>query len=326
MPASARQDIDISVVICTRNRAGPLGVLLESMTRLDIPAGLRWELLIVDNGSTDGTAAVVESFAARLPVRCVREDKAGLSNARNRGVAEALGRYICWTDDDVAIDGGWLAAYAAAFAMHPEAAVFGGRIYPKLDAPTPRWFARLLDRWPLNGIVAARDFGDEPVQLDFSCDLVPWGANFAVQTAEQRQHPFDPQLGVSPNQRRSGEETQSMFEILSSGAVGWWVPDSKVFHLYPTRRQTRTYFYEHFVSIGEAQAYLDRNYPVHYMNRDGKSRRLVDANPVYLDLLIALHAGLFAGFHTVGMTLRSLYHLRKLGMYRGVAAYRKSAA
>jgi glycosyltransferase involved in cell wall biosynthesis len=312
--------VDISVIICTRNRAGPLGVLLASLERLKVPAGLTWELLIVDNGSTDTTAAVVEGFTARLPVRYTREDKAGLSNARNHGVAAARGRYICWTDDDVEIDDNWLAAYAAAFKAHPDAALFGGRIYPKLDAPTPPWFAKLLDRWPISDIVAARDFGDAEVPLGFDADRVPWGANFAVRTTEQRRFAYDPNLGVSPDQRRSGEETQMMFQLLGSGATGWWAPASKVFHLYPTRRQTMAYFYDHYFAIGETKAYLDHAHRHHYMNRDGAN----GGRPatLWVRLRMAVNAVLYRIFRLIGLRLRSLYHLRRLAMDAGALSFR----
>jgi glycosyltransferase involved in cell wall biosynthesis len=154
-PASGRrQPIDITVLICTRNRADRLARALSSAAEMRIPQDLRWELIVVDNGSTDHTAEVVARFAARLPIRLVQESLAGLSNARNRGVSEARGRYICWTDDDVLIDPEWLASYSAAFARHPEAAVFGGRIEPLLEDPTPGWVARLADSWPLTTLLA----------------------------------------------------------------------------------------------------------------------------------------------------------------------------
>jgi len=116
----------VSVVVCTRNRADQLGEFLQSAAGLTVPPGLAWELIIVDNGSSDHTAEVVESFASQIPVRCVREDKAGLSNARNRGVDEAKGDYICWTDDDVKLDPKWLSAYVAAFG-------WTGQGVPSLD-------------------------------------------------------------------------------------------------------------------------------------------------------------------------------------------------
>lgn len=312
------EQLDISAVICTRNRAVPLSVQLESMTRLQIPPGTRWELLIVDNGSSDNTHDVVVDYACRLPVRCVREETAGLSNARNRGVAEARGRYICWTDDDVAIDENWLAAYAAAFKAHPEAALFGGAIIPRLEGPTPGWFARLQDRWPISDIVAARDFGPEEMPLDFETNRVPWGANFAVRTADQRRFLYDPKLGVSPDQRRSGEETQMMFELLDSGANGWWVPASKVFHLYPVRRQSVAYFRDHFFAIGETKAYLDDTLGRHYMNRTGERA------PAPSHLRMAMNKFFYWAFSLMGLRLRSLYHLRRLSLDAGAFAYRKA--
>ena len=129
----------ITVLICTRNRAEQLRRTLEAATAIETP-GTSWELLVIDNGSSDHTPEVVESFAERLPIRRVSEPQAGLSNARNRGVAEANGSYICWTDDDVLIDPHWLSAYAGAFAHHPEAAYFGGPIELVLEEPTPSWF------------------------------------------------------------------------------------------------------------------------------------------------------------------------------------------
>src|SRR6185295_20067875 len=108
--------LDVSVIICTRDRARQLSQVLASARALTVPPGLAWELIIVDNGSSDDTSEVVDRYGQDLPIRLVREERAGLSIARNRGVAEARGRYICWTDDDVIIDRGWLSAYVSAFA------------------------------------------------------------------------------------------------------------------------------------------------------------------------------------------------------------------
>ena len=81
----------ISVVVCTRNRARQIGEFLESVVALTPPSRADWELVLIDNGSTDGTAEVAERYADRLPLRVVREDRPGLSNARNAGVAAACG-------------------------------------------------------------------------------------------------------------------------------------------------------------------------------------------------------------------------------------------
>ena len=115
-----------------------------------------------------------------------------------------------------------------------------------------------------------------------------------------------------------------MFEIVSGGASGWWVPDAKVTHHFPTSRQTRAYVLTHFAAIGESLAYLDHKRTTHVMNRDGRQPRLVRANPARLAVLIRLNAALAAIFHAAGLELRSLYHLRRQGLYAGVAAFQRS--
>jgi glycosyltransferase involved in cell wall biosynthesis len=318
---------EITIVICTRDRAAQLASVLSSACRFSVPGGLVWEVCIVDNGSSDNTREVVEGFADRLPIRYIREDVAGLSNARNRGVAEARGRYICWTDDDVELDEGWLAAYASAFQRHPEAVVFGGRILPKLEAPSPRWFAAVADRWPLSPLLAARDFGDEVSPLSLEDGRVPWGANFAVRAAEQRALRYDPKLGVSPTQRRLGEESEIVFKLLRDGGSGWWVPDAKVRHIIPIRRQRRAYIYEYFFAMGETFAYLETVAPGANHMRPALSAPSPLAAGDAMLMLRRADAGLrYLILRLLGANLSGLHFLSQVGLLSGMLAYRRRFA
>jgi len=219
---------------------------------MSIPAGQNWEMIVVDNGSTDDTSCVIERFKAKLPIRKVFEPKAGLSNARNAGVAAASGDYILWTDDDVEVEIGWLAGYAAAFSRFPDGAVFGGRILPRLEAPSPAWFVENLDL--LCNLLSARNFGDDYLSLAEHPDRVPYGANYAIRATEQRKFLYDPKLGVSPGRRRVGEETSVIKNILNAGYTGYWVPDAEVSHIISTERQTKKYVHEYFRGHGETVA------------------------------------------------------------------------
>ena len=218
-----------------------------------VPEGLRWEIVLIDNGSTDDTASVVQSFADTLPIQYVFEPMAGLSNARNRGVREALGHYVCWTDDDVLIDQHWLEAYVSAFRRYPDAAVFGGVIEPVPETPLPAWWSQHQDL--LASVLAMRDFGPQELPLSVPEDRVPYGANFAVRAAEQRQRRYDPLLGVGPELKRLGEETEVLESILQEKS-GVWVPDAKVKHLIPAHRLTLDYVGFYYRSVGETDAYL----------------------------------------------------------------------
>jgi glycosyltransferase involved in cell wall biosynthesis len=308
------------VLICTRNRAARLKEVLTSATRLRVPPGLRWELVVVDNGSSDATTDVALGFSSQLPLRLVREETPGLSHARNRGVSEARGRYICWTDDDVLIDPDWLAAYAAAFERHPGAVVFGGRIIPVLESPSPRWFARLANEWPLTTLLAKRDFGDEPIALDLAGDIVPWGANYAVRAAEQRKVRYHPELGVSPRQRRLGEEAEVIFQLMNAGGSGWWVPQAEVRHITPAQRQTWRYVYEYFLAYGETVAYMERHWPgAHHMSANLREVERSRGGPGHLRLRAVLSFALYGASRLTGATHRSVKSLVRAGFYVGAS-------
>lgn len=109
-----------TVAVCTWNRAALLPGALERLARVRPPPGA-WEVLVVDNNSTDDTESVLEAFAGRLPLRRAFEPEQGLSHARNTAVRLARGDYIVWTDDDALVDADWLTAYGRAVEQHPDA-------------------------------------------------------------------------------------------------------------------------------------------------------------------------------------------------------------
>lgn len=224
-----------------------------------IPRESPWELLLVDNGSTDHTQETIESFRSELPIRYIFEPEAGLSNARNRGVDEAHGDFICWTDDDVRISAPWLKSYAEAFAAQPGYAFFGGPVEPDIEGSPPPWF--LENRKGLGSLLAERELGSEAFELRLEDGTLPYGANFAVRSVEQRRYRYDPALGVAPHQRRLGEETEVLQAIARDGGKGLWVPDARVFHLIPAARQTLAYVDTYERSSGETWAYLSKGQP-----------------------------------------------------------------
>src|SRR5687768_1750797 len=113
----------VSVVVPTRGRAGYLEVTLDSLAAQDLDAP--WELVVVDDGSGDGTRELLE----RRGVRSVRLDPArGLNGARNAGLRATSAPLVALADDDVAAPPGWLRAYVEGADRHPEAEAFGGPI------------------------------------------------------------------------------------------------------------------------------------------------------------------------------------------------------
>ena len=241
----------LTVAICTWNRSKLLGQTLERMTRLSVPAGLDWELVVVNNRSTDATDAVLASFAGRLPLRPVFEPVAGQSSARNAAVREARGEYIVWTDDDVLVDASWLAAYADAFERWPRAAFFGGPIEPWFEGEPPAWLRAGIRR--VEAAYAVLDLGSEPIRL--SARTFPYGANMAVRRRVYDNVRYDPGLGLRPGSSMRSEEKVLVEHLARAGEEGWWVPDARVTHFIPRARQTVSYLRGYYFGWGE---YLGR--------------------------------------------------------------------
>ena len=238
----------ITVAICTWNRCELLRQALEQMTRLVIPSGMDWEILVVNNNCTDATDEVIAAFESRLPIRRLFEQKPGQSNARNAAVREARGKYILWTDDDVLVDEQWVAAYVTAFEQWPEAAFFGGLIRPWFAVPPPAWLERT---WPIvAGAYATRDLGCQPVRFDGIGNIF-FGANYVVRSAEQRRYCYDPQLGLRPGGNLRGDELEVLNALLADGYQGWWVPEASVSHYIPRERMTVRYIRKFYFGYGE---------------------------------------------------------------------------
>jgi len=237
----------LTVAICTWNRSALLRETLERMTSLLVPPGAAWELLVVDNNSTDDTPSVASAYDGRLPLRYLFEPTPGKSNACNLAVREARGEYILWTDDDVLVARDWLAAYCEAFERWPDAAVFGGRILPWFAGSPPDWLVRGFHR--VEHAFAALDLGPEPLPL--GGDRLPFGANMAIRMKEQRRHRYDPGLGPRPNSGLRGEEITLVRGMLAEGATGWWVPAAEVQHYIPEHRQTIPFLRTYYEGWGE---------------------------------------------------------------------------
>jgi glucosyl-dolichyl phosphate glucuronosyltransferase len=242
----------VTIAICTRDRAESLRRALTALAEMTVPSDAEWEVVAVNNDSTDHTDTVIESFADRLPIRQEFEFRHGLSHARNRAVEAARGDYIIWIDDDVVVGREWLTAYVAAFRRRPDAAVFGGPVMPRYVPPMPKWFASAepyIGAW----VYARRDVEqEEKIAVK---GLTPLGPNFALRAAEQRAFRYDPELGHGPGRLRRGEETDVITAILEAGASGYWVPGARAEHWSEQSQYTLIYIKSWFASLGEAEAY-----------------------------------------------------------------------
>ena len=216
-------DPEISVIIPTRNRALSVRSTLESLAGQDLACP--WELLLVDNGSTDDTKTVASSFFDRLPLRLLHEAIPGKSRSLNRALEHAKGHLIAFTDDDVHVSCKWLSELHRAAAIFPEASVFCGPVTPVHPPSSPSWLrahffsSALFARFELSvaeGVLPA--------------PLVPFGPNFALRTKACAGMHFRMDLGPSDSGRLMCEDIEFLERFRKQGAQFIYVPSAWVKH------------------------------------------------------------------------------------------------
>lgn len=139
---------EISVVICTLNRVSLLKQAIRSLRKQTLSPDA-FEIIVVDNGSTDGTGDSIRNMQKTYPnprIRLVTEPVGGLGFARNRGVKEALGQYVAFLDDDAQAEAHWLARAMRCFdRITPSPLAVGGPIYPLYQGEKPAWFKDMYE-------------------------------------------------------------------------------------------------------------------------------------------------------------------------------------
>ncbi len=244
----------VSVAICTWNRADLLAQTLERFTQLVPPTPDTWELIIVDNNSTDRTPQVVADFEPRLPIVRGFEPQPGLARARNRALALATGDCLLWTDDDVLVDHRWLVEFVACARRHPDAVAFGGAIEPWfVSEPDPLVF----DVFPsVKAGFCGIDHG--PVERELAAGEGVHGANFAIRRDAAAGLAFDVDLGHSPTSLIGGEETEFVNAMRRGGGTVVWCPTMQVRHYVAPERLEQAYLRRYMIGRGRRLARTER--------------------------------------------------------------------
>jgi glycosyltransferase involved in cell wall biosynthesis len=222
----------VTVAICTWNRSKLLDQTLAEMQKLVIPEGARWELIVVNNNSTDDTEEVLARYADKLPLMRLFEPRAGKSYAANLALEHVSGDLLIWTDDDVLAEPDWIANYLAASERWPDASFFAGAIDPWFESEPPRWIKRYITR--LRGVYVIVDYGTEE-RLVRAGDGI-YGANMAFRTSVAKQFPLNTDLGRIKGELIGADDTDLVRRVTQAGYLGVVLPNAKVRHFVPASR------------------------------------------------------------------------------------------
>ena len=259
----------ISTIICTLNRAAYLQRAIQSLVDQTLPKE-QYEIIVVDNGSTDNTKAVVEGFEHFENLRYIYEPIMGLSQARNTGWQNAHGEYIAYLDDDAIACPEWLEKIVEAFeTVQPKPGSVGGKVVPIWEVERPTWLSKQLER-PLSIV----NWADRPTSLTEGYQFLA-GTNVAYP-----RHILDEVGGFSTNLGRKASNLLSNEEILLKrqlkrrNLATYYDPDICVYHNIPAERLTKRWFYRRAFWQGMSDVVLQH---LDACERGGKERHTFKA-------------------------------------------------
>jgi glycosyltransferase involved in cell wall biosynthesis len=224
----------ISAVICTLNRANYLYKALQSLVAQTLSPD-RYEIIVVDNGSTDNTKQVVsEEFTSFAHLRYLYEPIMGLSQARNTGWQNAKGKYIAYLDDDAIAAPQWLEKIVEVYeTVQPQPACVGGKVEPIWEIPKPDWLPdNLLNFYTISNC------SETPIVLNNNQWLVGANISFPRKILEELGS-FKTGLGRVGNKLLSMEENFIQEELRKKGYSCFYHPEIAVKHLIPATRLTQ---------------------------------------------------------------------------------------
>ena len=230
--------VDISAIVCTWNRRQVLAAALGSIASQASP-DFNYEIIVVDNNSTDDTASAVEPFVASNSsrIRYIFEPRQGISHARNAGIAVATAPLLAFFDDDVSVGSDWLQTIKNAFERHQDVDYIGGKVLPRWRIEPPEWLGR--ENW---APIAVQDHGDTAFYLDAGDGPGLISANLAIRRRTLDQVGcFRPELQRVKDGIGSMEDQELLERMQRAGNRGLYLPELVVWADVPEQRMTKTY-------------------------------------------------------------------------------------
>jgi glycosyltransferase involved in cell wall biosynthesis len=244
-------DIDITVAICTYNGADRVPEVLDHLHAQEGVEEVDWEVLVVDNNSTDETSQVVEQYKdtwnRSADLRCVVETRQGLAFARQRVIDESTSTLVAFLDDDNLPAPDWVAEVVAFAEAHPNAGAFGGRLIGEFEVEPPRSFGLV------KGLFALNDANTTFRYSERGMGEFPPGAGLVVRReAWERCVPRElSSSGVSAGSRANvGEDLEAQWYIHDARWEVWHNPQMVARHKIPKSRLEQPYLDRFFEGIG----------------------------------------------------------------------------
>ncbi|MCW5769987.1 MAG: glycosyltransferase family 2 protein [Rhodospirillaceae bacterium] len=240
----------IHIILAVWNGADTIQRTLDALTLLESP-GCPWQLLVVDNGSTDATPQLLPRYGSRLPMSALRQPRPGKGAALNLALDEIDEGLVVFIDADIVPARNWLKAVATAAERHDDFALLAGRIEPLWEVEPPSWLASAVDLDACFGVHAEREEGPCPHYLMY-------GGNMAIRFGAIGANRFDESFGPFPSGSYAmGGETEFVGRLSRAGAKAWYCRGAAVRHLIPASHIRADWLLDRAANFGRGQCRVD---------------------------------------------------------------------
>ncbi|HET6862196.1 MAG TPA: glycosyltransferase family 2 protein [Pyrinomonadaceae bacterium] len=305
--------VDLSLLVCTYNRAGDLRELLETAVAQETNGEFSYEVVVVDNNSTDETRSVVESFiaAGHKNVRYFFEKKQGKANALNTGLRELKGWAYVIADDDFVLPEDWVKNLYRGFRDNPEVSFVSGKVLPLFQGEPPSWLT--AKHW---SAIAMADYGDEQFVTDKENQICLLACAFRLADVESVGG-YDKQLGPSKTHSGGTEDLDLLKRLWKSGRKGLYLPNAAFYHKATKDRLTKDYHRRWHADHG-------RSYAIMRIEETEQAKfRLFDV-PAYMFREAARDTLRWVGCMIRGRTDDAFWHETQLRFFAGFVAKRRA--
>lgn len=232
-----KSPIEITLLVCTYNRSHDLREMLETAMVQETDGAFAYEVLVVDNNSTDDTRSVVEEFISRghQNLHYLFENQQGKSYALNTGLNAIRGEIFTICDDDFILPKDWLKNIFSAFNEHPEVSFVSGKVLPAWEGIPPSWLTQ--EHW---SAIALTDYGENEFFSDQNNQICLLACSF--RTADVKAvGGYNPKLGVTKDQNGSIEDLDILMRLWKCGHKGIYLPHIWFYHKVSPNRYTKKY-------------------------------------------------------------------------------------
>lgn len=248
----SKQAVDITMLVCTYNRCNDLRELLETALAQDTGNKFTYEVLVVDNNSTDETRHVVEQFIAdgHQNLRYLFEGKQGKSHALNSGLEAIRGWAYVITDDDFILPNNWLHGIYEGFRDHADVSFVSGKVLPLWRAEPPAWLTK--ENW---SAIALADYGDESFLTDQDHQKCLLACAFRLADVKAVQG-YHQELGPAKTRTGGTEDLDLLIRLWASGRTGLYLPGIHFYHKVEPDRLSREYHRKWHTDHGRSYAIM----------------------------------------------------------------------